>query len=79
MPNGWLAAQPPRLSPGDRIDLIGARPGERGNVATIAIDARVVELDGEATVLEVGPDDAAAIAAARVNGYLIVVLLRATR
>ena len=80
IPHTWLAATPPRSAPGDRVDLIGSRPADRtGGVVTVATDARILELESEAVVLELAPEDAAALAAAHASGYALLVLVRASR
>lgn len=79
LPHAWLAAPPARLAPGERIDLIGARGGERGGVVSVAVDARVLELEADALVLELAGDEPAAVASARANGYALLVVLRSSR
>lgn len=79
VPHTWLAAAPPRLAPGDRLDVIGSRIGERSGAANIVVDARVIEVDGDAFVLELAADDAVALALARANAYLLFALLRPRR
>lgn len=80
VPHAWLAATPPRSAPGDRVDLIGSRPADRtGSVVTVATDARLLDLESEALVLELTMDDAAALAAAHAGGYALLVLVRPAR
>ncbi len=74
VPHAWFAAPPPRVVVGDRVDILGARAVDRSAVA-VASAARVVLVEPEALVLELGAEDAAALAVARAGGYLLVVLL----
>jgi len=75
VPHGWLAAPPPRLASGDRVDLLAARSQDRAAIS-VAGAARILAADDDALVIEVAADDAAALAVARAGGYVLVVLLR---
>lgn len=80
VPHAWLAAVPPRLVAGDRVDVLGSRAADRtAGVVNVALDARVLEAEVDGLVLEVTSEDAAAFVAARAGAYLLVVLLRAGR
>lgn len=77
LPHAWLAAAPPRLASGDRVDVFGARPQSPvSGVALVVSDARVVEPLPEALVLEIVADDAVALAVARASAYLLLIVLR---
>lgn len=76
VPHAWLAATPPRLLEGDRVDVLAARPGDRGGAIVVASEVRVLEGSDEALVIELASDDAVALALARAGGYLLLVLLR---
>ena len=79
VPTGWFAAPPSDLRPGDRIDVLSLRAGERPAAAAIAFDLEVMSIDERTVVLGVSAFDATAITTARAGGQLIVPLLRSTR
>jgi hypothetical protein len=76
IPESWLAAPPPPLSAGDRVDLVGVSPTERKGVTSVVVDARVLVADQDGIVVEAVPDDIAALAVARAGSYLLLLLLR---
>ena len=79
VPTGWLAAPISGLRPGDRIDVLALRPGERASASAIAFDLEVMSIDATGLVLDARAEDATAIAVARAGGLLLVPLLRSTR
>ncbi len=79
IPAGWLAAPIAGLRPGDRIDVLAVRPGERPSASAIAFDLEVMSSDDRALVLDARAEDATALAVARAGGLLIIPLLRSTR
>jgi hypothetical protein len=79
VPTGWLAAPLPEVHPGDSVDLLAVRIGERPLAVPIAADLRVMVVDDRSVVFEVDEESATAIATARASGLLIVPLLRSTR
>lgn len=79
VPAGWIASSPVGIRAGDRVDVIAMRSGERGYALPIAFDLRVLSTDAAALVLEVGEDDALALATAKSGGLLIVPILRSSR
>jgi len=79
IPATWLAAAAPRAQPGDLLDLLGVKPGDRAFAAPIAYGATVVVSDDRGFVLEVDETDASAIATARASGMQLIALLRSTR
>ena len=79
VPAGWFAAPLSDLRPGDRIDVLSIRAGDRPAAAAIAFDLEVMSIDERTVVLGVSAFDATAIATARAGGQLIVPLLRSTR
>jgi hypothetical protein len=74
----WLAT-PSRLAPGDRVDLLGVRAGDRPSALPLAADLLVMEADPDRVVFEVDEDAATTIAAARASALVLVPLLRSTR
>lgn len=76
LPHAWLAADPLVLVAGDRVDVLGAQPGERAGAVAVLADARVLEADRDALILATTTEDAAALAVARAAGYLLVVVVR---
>jgi hypothetical protein len=79
LPAAWLAAPVPRIGPGDLIDVLAVRQGERAYAVPVAYAARVVAADERGLGLELDEDGASAIASARGGGLLLVPLLRSTR
>lgn len=79
VPVGWLSAPIAELRPGDRVDILALRAGERPVANAIAFDLEVMSLDERTLVLGVSAFDATAIATARAAGQLIVPLVRSTR
>jgi hypothetical protein len=79
LPAAWLAAPVPRVGPGDLIDVLAVRQGERAYAVPVAYATRVVTVDERGLVLEVDEEGASAIAIARGGGLLLVPLLRSTR
>lgn len=79
VPVGWLSAPIAELRPGDRVDIVALRAGERPVANAIAFDLEVMSLDERTLVLGVSAFDATAIATARAAGQLIVPLVRSTR
>jgi hypothetical protein len=78
VPTAWLAT-PSRLAPGDRVDLLGVRSGDRPSALPLAADLLVMEADPDRVVFEVDEDAATTIAAARASALVLVPLLRSTR
>jgi hypothetical protein len=79
VPTAWLAAPLPEVHPGDSVDLLAVRVGDRPLAVAIAADLRVMGVDDRSVVFEVDEEGATAIATARASGLLIVPLLRSTR
>lgn len=79
LPAAWLAAPVPRLRPGDQLDILLVRPGDRAYAAPVAYGVSVISTDESGLVLEVDEADAIAIGSARGAGFLLVPLLRSTR
>jgi hypothetical protein len=79
IPTAWLGAPLLQVQPGDGVDLLAVRQGERPLAIALAADLRVMAVDDRAIVFEVDEDSATAIATARAAGLLIVPLLRSTR
>ena len=79
VPVGWFAAPIAGLRPGDRVDVLALRPGERASATAVAFDLLVVSADDRAVVFGTGADDATALGVARASGQLLVPLLRSTR
>lgn len=79
LPPAWLATPVIGPRPGDRLDVLALRPGERANATAIAFDLLVVSVDERGLVVGCAADDATAIAVARASGLLLVPLLRSTR
>lgn len=79
LPFAWLATPLVGTRPGDHIDVLALRPGERASATAIAFDLLVVSVDERAVVVGCVADDATAIAVARASGMLLVPLLRSTR
>jgi Flp pilus assembly protein CpaB len=79
IPTSWLSAPIAGLHPGDRLDVIALRPGERAAASAIAFDLLVVSADERTVVIASGADDVTALGVARANGSMLVPLLRSTR
>lgn len=79
VPIAWLAAPLVDPLPGDRIDLLALRAGERPVATAIAFDLEVMRVDERTLVVSVTAQDATAIAVARAGGQSIIPLLRSTR
>lgn len=79
IPHVWLAAAPPRLAAGNHVDVVGSRPGDRFGVASVIVDARVLEAGPDAVVLALAPEDLSALVAARANAYLLMLVIRSGR
>jgi len=79
IPAGWLATPLVGTRPGDRLDVLALRPGDRASATAIAFDLLVVSVDERALVVGCAAEDATAIAVARASGLLLVPLLRSTR
>ena len=79
LPTAWLAAPVPRVRPGDVIDVLAVRQGDRAYAVPVAYAARVMSSDERGIVLELDEEDASAIAIARGGGLLLVPLLRSAR
>jgi hypothetical protein len=78
VPTAWLAAPLAEVRPGDSVDLLAVRAGDRPLAVAIAADLRVMSADERSIVFEVDEESATAIASARASGLLIVPLLRST-
>ena len=79
VPVSWFAAPIAGLRPGDRVDVLALRPGERASATAVAFDLLVVSADERAVVFGTGADDATALGVARAGGQLLIPLLRSTR
>lgn len=79
IPTSWLSAPIAGLRPGDRLDVLAVRPGERAAASAIAFDLLVVSADDRTIVIASGADDVTALGVARANGSLLVPLLRSAR
>ena len=78
IPTGWLVAPIAGLHPGDRLDILALRPGERATATAVAFDLLVVAADDRAVVVGAGAEDATALGVARASGLLLIPLLRST-
>lgn len=76
LPHAWLAAPPPPLASNDRIDVLASGVERSSGAGLAASDARVLVSQSDAIVLEVTPEDVAALAVARAHAYLLLVVLR---
>jgi Flp pilus assembly protein CpaB len=81
LPEGWLATPLPDLRAGDHLDLLAYQPGAPSSDAGVIVTAVEVlepqdETEAAGLALAVSLDQAAAIAYARGNGFLILPLLR---
>jgi hypothetical protein len=79
IPAGWLAGPAPPLRPGDAIDLLALRPGDKPYAVPIAYGLTVLGSSERGVLLQVDEVDASALASARSGGLLLVALLRSTR
>jgi Flp pilus assembly protein CpaB len=79
IPTSWLVAPIAGLRPGDRLDILALRPGERATATAVAFDLLVMSADDHAVIVGTGADDATALGVARASGLLLVPLLRSTR
>jgi Flp pilus assembly protein CpaB len=79
VPVSWFAAPIAGLRPGDRVDVLALRSGERASATAVAFDLLVVSADDRAVVFGTGADDATALGVARASGQLLIPLLRSTR
>jgi hypothetical protein len=80
VPHSWLAGAPPRLSAGDRIDLLGVRPGDRAAGAiAVVLGARVVAAENDGFVLEAVSEDLAGLAIARAQNYVLLLVVHPAR
>ena len=79
VPVSWFAAPIVGLRPGDHVDVLALRPGERSTATAVAFDLVVVSADDRAVVFGTGADDATALGVARASGQLLIPLLRSTR
>ena len=79
VPVSWFAAPIVGLRPGDHVDVLALRPGERPVATAVAFDLIVVSVDDRAVVFGTGADDATALGVARAGGQLLIPLLRSTR
>lgn len=77
VPHAWLAAGPPRLRRGDRVDVIASRGGDAAGVVRVLGDVRVLEIAEDAVVVEASAEDIATLALARAGAYLFLLSLRA--
>jgi hypothetical protein len=79
IPTSWFVAPIGGLRPGDRLDVLALRPGERATATAVAFDLLVVSADDHAVVVGSGADDVTALGVARASGLLLIPLLRSTR
>ena len=79
VPITWFAAPIGGLRPGDRLDFLAIRPGERAAATAIAFDMLVISADDRSVILGSGADDVTALGVARASGLLLIPLLRSTR
>lgn len=79
VPVTWFAAPIGGLRPGDRLDFLAIRPGERATATAIAFDMLVISADDRSLVVGSGADDVTALGVARASGLLLIPLLRSTR
>lgn len=79
LPTGWFVAPITGLRPGDRLDVLAIRPGERATATAVAFDLLVVSADEHTVVVGSGADDVTALGVARASGLLLIPLLRSTR
>ncbi len=79
LPMSWLSTPIPDTRPGDVLDLIGARTGERATAVEVATGLRVMSVSERSIVVELTDDAASAIASARARGLALVPILRSSR
>ena len=79
VPTSWFVAPIAGLRPGDHVDVLALRAGERASATAIAFDLIVMSADERAVTFGTGADDATALGVARASGLLLVPLLRSTR
>ena len=79
VPTAWLATSVGGARPGDRLDVLALRTGDRATATAIAFDLLVVSVDERGLIVGCVAEDATAIAVARASGLLLVPLLRSTR
>lgn len=79
IPASWLAAPAPPLRPGDAIDLLALRPGDKPYAVPVAYGVTVLAASDRGVLLQVDEVDASALASARSGGLQLVALLRSTR
>jgi hypothetical protein len=79
VPTSWFIAPIAGLRPGDHLDVLALRPGERASATAVAFDLVVVSVDERAVVVGTGADDATALGVARASGLLLIPLLRSTK
>ncbi len=79
IPTSWFVAPIVGLRPGDHLDVLALRPGERATATVVAFDLLVVSADERAVVVGSGADDATALGVARASGLLLLPLLRSAR
>jgi len=79
IPSSWFVAPIAGLRPGDHLDVLALRPGDRATATVVAFDLVVVSADERAVVVGSGADDATALGVARASGLLLLPLLRSTR
>ena len=79
VPATWFAAPIAGLRPGDRLDFLAIRPGERASATAVAFDMLVISADDHAVIVGSGADDVTALGVARGSGLLLIPLLRSTR
>lgn len=79
IPTAWLATSVAGARPGDRLDVLALRSGDRATATAIAFDLLLLSADERGLIVGCAAEDATAIAVARASGLLIVPLLRSTR
>ena len=79
IPVTWLAAPAPPLRPGDEIDLLAMRQGDKPYAVPVAYGVIVLVGSERGLLLQVDEVDASALASARSSGLQLLALLRSTR
>ncbi len=79
VPISWFAAPISGLRPGDRLDVLALRAGDRPTAKAVAMDLRVMAVDERTVVVGTGAEDATGLAVARASGLMLIPLLRSTR
>lgn len=79
IPAGWLAGPAPPLRPGDVIDVLALRAGDKPYAVPIAYGLTVLGSNERGVLLQVDEVDSSALASARSGGLLLLALLRSTR